>query len=1168
VTFAGTERFQIRRRIGAGAMGIVYEAFDRERRMTVALKTMRTPTPDSLAALKQELRALADIAHPNLVTLHELHAAADTWFVTMELIDGVDLLTYVDHDEARLRGTLGQLAQAIFALHEAGRLHRDIKPSNVLVTAQGRVVLLDFGAIAQVGANDRVRFGTPAYAAPEQARGEMQPASDWYALGVVMYQLLTGALPFTGSSRAIMYDKARYMAQPVRAREPDAPIDLASLCDALLRRDPEDRPTGEDVLHRLQVAPRRRWPRATDRDGVLVGREDALAVLRAAFADAERGRAGVVHVRGASGVGKSTLLDAFVRELARDSDAVVLASRCYPNDSVPYKAVDSLVDALARLLGSLPAADADAALPRDILLLAQVFPILLGVDAVARARRRRGPTPELHEVRRRAFAALRELVARLAEVRPIVLVIDDLQWGDVDSAAILDGLLATPDPPAVLVVLAYRDEDAPLLRALAQRRERLAGDSEPIVVSLGPLAHAEARMLAATLVGASDARIDAIATESCGVPFLIHELAMMVRDGVASIGGAVASRLQALPADDRGVLELVALAAMPIARDALAAASGVDAATFAASIGRLTHARLVRVLGGEARFECYHDRIREAVATALEEEHLRELHARLAGALTDHEALAIHCEGAGDRAAAAHHALLAAEQAATALAFERAAELYVAVLRLGDQEVPRREILIRLGDALANAGRGEEAADAYRSAAALASTAESLELRRRAASQYLRTGRIEAGLDVLAQVLAELGERVPDSPRRALRSLVWNRARLRLRRLARPTIDAIQIPPSQLLRFDTLWTAATDLGMIDLIVGADFATRQLLLALEIGEPTRIARALTTEAMFLAAQGARTAKRAEAALAVAEQLIADLEDPELPAWVSCARGLIAFMAGDFAASYRFNEAAVRILREDCTNVLWQVGGVEIQVAWAQFYRGKLADFSRRIDAGVELARVRGNCFDAANFGSGIAALAWAVADRTARGRVAVAQATAAWTPRGFHLQHYYSVLALASFDLYDGDARTAYERIAATWPELRRSHLMICQSVAIEAYHLRGRAAIAVGNEAGIAESLRGLAAHEGLPWVRALRALVQAGASRDRDDAVVWLSTAEQLSTHADLGAFAAAARRRRGELTRDEWLVGDAERVLRGEGVRSPARFVRMLVPLRVEAE
>jgi eukaryotic-like serine/threonine-protein kinase len=1169
-SFVGTARFEIRRRIGAGAMGIVYEAFDRDRGMVVALKTMRTPTPDSLARLKHELRALADIAHPNLVALHELHAAGDTWFFTMELVDGVDLLAYVDHDDAKLRACVAQLAQAIAALHEAGRLHRDIKPSNVIVSRAGRVVLVDFGSIVEIGSDDQTHVGTPAFAAPEQSRGEWGPASDWYSFGVVLYQLLTGALPYAGSSKAMLFDKTRYAAQPVRTRNPDAPADLAALCDALLRRDPNARPTASDVLQRLQVSPRRRWPRATTGKGLLFGRDRALATLRAAYADAEAGRGGVVHVRGASGLGKTTLIQSFVRALERDSDAVVLSSRCYPQESVPYKAVDSLVDTLARLLASLPAADADAVLPRDILLLAHVFPVLRGVDAVARAKRRRGPLPEPHELRRRAFAALRELVARLAEVRPLVMVIDDVQWGDVDSAPILEGLIAPPDAPSLLLVLVYRSEDeeaSPLLRALRTRRERLGEVAKPIEITIEPLEPSEARALAASLLGPDDTRADAIAAESKGVPFLIQELALMIRDGVASIGTAVASRLNALPPEERTVIDLIALAAKPIARETLLAASELDPATLEQATARLMTSRLVRRIASSARFECYHDRIREVVVGALSIDHRRNLHARLAAALSsnsiiDHEALVVHCEGAGESVRAGEHALAAADQASRALAFERAAQLYGKALRLADQD---RNVWTQLGDALANAGHGEAAADSYRTAAVGAPGEQSLELRRRAASQYLRTGSIESGLEVLAQVLGELGERVPKTSGRALASLVWNRARLRLRSHEPRTVEAMRISPYQLLRVDTLWTAATDLGMVDLVVGADFATRQLLLALELGEPARLARALTTEAMFLAAQGARTAKRADAVLSLAEKLIAKLDDPELPAWLLGARGMKAFMAGELARSIEYNEAAIRILREECTGVLWQVGGVEVQVAWALFYSGQLRAFSERVDAAIELARVRGNRFDAANFGSGIPALAWAVADRTAHGRIEVEHAIEAWTPRGFHLQHYYALMALVNFDLYEG--QDPWPRVEQTWPALSRSHLMVCQSVAIESHHLRARAAIVSGRDKPIRESLSALAKFDGHPWAEATAELIRAGAIVDRESAAHALATAEESCMHAELAAFAASARLRRGQLLGNPRLIRQADRVLSAQTVRAPDRFARMLVPIRAEA-
>jgi serine/threonine protein kinase len=302
-----TPRFAIVHRLGTGGMGVVYEAFDHERGERVALKTMRRIDPVALYRFKQEFRNLADLSHPNLVNLHELIAVGEVWFFTMELVPGVDFISHVrsapeavattetaepgvaparDRDReahrqgphaaerlaaaealdpsrvARLRQALRQLAEGVSALHEAGKLHRDIKPTNVLVTPEGRVVLLDFGLSADLERSglhhtvgERV-VGTVGYMSPEQAAGRpLSPASDWYSVGVMLYEALTGVLPIGGSSSELLEAKQRSDPPPPRAVSDGVPDDLNALCVELLRRDPEARPMGPAVLARLAAEP-------------------------------------------------------------------------------------------------------------------------------------------------------------------------------------------------------------------------------------------------------------------------------------------------------------------------------------------------------------------------------------------------------------------------------------------------------------------------------------------------------------------------------------------------------------------------------------------------------------------------------------------------------------------------------------------------------------------------------------------------------------------------------------------------------------------------------------------------------------------------------------------------------------------------------------------------
>ena len=436
-------------------------------------------------------------------------------------------------------------------LHRAGRLHCDLKPSNVLVTADGRVVVLDFGLalefdVGQASADTSGEcFGTVAYMAPEQAPGRIAHAG----VGLVR----RGDHAVRGDHRAGCRSAARCSTccPPSGAPRPTPPAvqpgraaALEQLCLQLLAPQPTARPRprrAADAWRRHDGARVVTEPAAV----ALVGRERHLETLQHAFRASVAGRPIWLFAHGPSGMGKSAVVDHFTDALHSRSQALVLAGRCYEQESVRYKALDSLVDALSRHLADCRPTGR-ALLPDDIALLAQMFPMLERVDGIHARAGQRPAILSPQELRTRASVALPSCCGALAATQPLVLAIDDLQWGDSDSAGLLLDMFSGPHAPAVLLVGLHRAERAadsaclaPLLREdvpLACERRELAIDA---------LEPSDAERLALGLLGRdfpmAGAMAARIAQEAGGSPFFIRALVDHVQ-AEAQLTGAGAGR--------------------------------------------------------------------------------------------------------------------------------------------------------------------------------------------------------------------------------------------------------------------------------------------------------------------------------------------------------------------------------------------------------------------------------------------------------------------------------------------------------------------------------------------------------------------------------------------------------------------------------------------------
>jgi len=838
-------RIRLIRRIGRGSMGTVYEAVQDGSK--IALKSLNRCSAEQIYRFKQEFRLLADVSHPHVIKVRELFFENERWFFTMELVDGWPIDRYVHalpsgsvgyahesevrsaaNDSAppaehrpreffdHVRRLLRQLVEGVAAVHSVRLIHRDLKPSNVVVENNGRVVILDFGLVtapALGGIGQTVEgtiVGTPGYLAPEVAmRGAVTEAADWYAVGVMLYELLTQRLPWRAAPGELLAMLTTRDPTPAAQVCPDIPRDLNELCCALLSRDPARRPTTEQLLAICRVYPPFQPPKHfTERPTpaparYFVGREAIMQELVSAYKKSAR-TAQLVFVDGPAGSGKSTLLAHLSEQLQHVGTPIVLTGRCDERERVPYMGLDSIIDKLMRMLLRMSTEQVALLLPRRISCLTRIFPTLLRVELLRKAADSEQTPEDPREQRRLAAQALRDMLARIAEQRPLVLLLDDLHWADPEGLSFLAEVLSPPDAPCMLVVATRHAERTQAASALTLMPSVMR-TVETRMLTLPDLSQTEALELASKLIAADRRSAEHVACESAGVPFFLMMLVDAYRCERTSAGlsldRVLAQRIAELPIEQRTALELVAVAGRPLPHAILERALIGEAPSFvdshhaklletvrcgaytpftattvhtAQAIDALRRQKLITSFDTHGAVVVYHPSIARAVSTRLDGSRIQHHHQVLISALLhsnnpDTETLAQLFEALGDAAHAS--ALAETEPAARAEAFKRAAELYQRTLELHGPQAAPHSLFIKAAQANSCCGRAPAAARMYLDLAKRAEPSQMAKFAAHAAFSWTRTSPACGGPSLLKQAFLQAGACWPQYVRGTLLSL-------------------------------------------------------------------------------------------------------------------------------------------------------------------------------------------------------------------------------------------------------------------------------------------------------------------------------------------------------------------------------------------------------------
>ncbi|MEM6995526.1 MAG: hypothetical protein AAF721_33760, partial [Myxococcota bacterium] len=669
----------------------------------------------------------------------------------------------------------------------------------------------------------------------------------------------------------------------------------------------------------------------------------------------------------------------------------------------------------------------------------------------------------------------------------------------------------------------------------------------------------------------------------------VAELVRHVRSGAedrdaGSLEAVVVDRAQRLPDAAMRVLHVVAVAQRPTPQQVVLAAAGAVQGGVEATALLRTNA-FVRTGGPEPDdpIEPFHARIGAAVAASVEAEQVVKIHERLATELArydaDSEVIAYHLVGAGHHGEALGHLEAASVQAMEALAFGRATRLCQRALSYAQGRDSRRVALQRrLADALAYDGRGVRAAEAYQAAAELAPADEVVELRRAAAEQLLRCGRLEEGQAELRKVLAELQLHAPTGPREAVTGLLALRAKVRMRGTEFVERSEADLGSDALLAIDTTYTAATGLLQSNVMLGQYFQARHLLLALDGGEPHRLARALGMEGLYTATGGAKTMVATDLLNEQLAGLSRRLDDPRSLGSSQLALAVADVYRGRFADARPRLEVAEEVFRRRCTNVHWEMAMVRLYQVLSLYYLGDLPAMRRVMADSLQDAGDRDDLYTQLMLRVSFEPLLLLMDDDVAGARRAFADLQREHEgPLSTATYRYSRMLTASRIERYASSGAPAWAPFGEHWSAVRRSLMLTKQPFKIFSLHDRALGALA-GAHASQGTARRRLLSRarkdassllsEGTHWSRAMALPIQTSSAAQGGDlgAAADLALAsERAFAESGYVLYRLSMLRRRGECTggaEGQDLIAAADREMTALGVAAPARLADMLTP------